>query len=159
MRDVKLLMDADCLIKVTKAGLKELICRRYEVTIPDVVRREVVDDGRARGFPDAEVVDRNVSVGLIRIAAGRPDAKKGDDAFPHLFLDGGYDAVATDDARLLRRLRATGVPCLVPALLLYRLHRDGAIDRGEAVRGLTGLAPYVSDDEYSTVKLLLEASR
>jgi hypothetical protein len=31
---MKLLMDADCLIKLTKAGLKETVCRNDTVFIP-----------------------------------------------------------------------------------------------------------------------------
>jgi hypothetical protein len=33
-------MDSDCLIKLTKAGLKEYICQEYEITIPAVVKKE-----------------------------------------------------------------------------------------------------------------------
>ena len=42
---MKLLMDADCLIKLTKAGLKELIAGDAAISIPETVRREVVDAG------------------------------------------------------------------------------------------------------------------
>ena len=37
---MKILMDSDCLIKLTKAGLKEYICQEYEITIPAVVKKE-----------------------------------------------------------------------------------------------------------------------
>ncbi len=37
-------MDADCLIKLTKAGLKETVCQSDTVFIPAIVVREVVDD-------------------------------------------------------------------------------------------------------------------
>jgi hypothetical protein len=43
---MKLLMDADCLIKLTKAGLKELVATRYSVSIPEPAKREVVDAGK-----------------------------------------------------------------------------------------------------------------
>jgi len=36
---MKLLMDADCLIKLTKAGLKELIAEDAVISIPETVRR------------------------------------------------------------------------------------------------------------------------
>ena len=42
--NMKLLMDADCLIKLTKAGLKETVCQSDTVFIPAIVVREVVDD-------------------------------------------------------------------------------------------------------------------
>ncbi len=39
---MKLLMDADCLIKLTKAGLKEIVVLKCDVFIPGPVKREVV---------------------------------------------------------------------------------------------------------------------
>ena len=46
---MKLLMDADCLIKLTKAGLKELIAENATISIPETVKREVVDAGKIKG--------------------------------------------------------------------------------------------------------------
>ena len=45
---MKLLMDADCLIKLTKAGLKELVTTKDSVSIPEQVKREVVDAGKKK---------------------------------------------------------------------------------------------------------------
>ncbi|MEW6752396.1 MAG: hypothetical protein AB1505_15640 [Candidatus Latescibacterota bacterium] len=36
-------MDADCLIKLAKAGVKERICAAWQIAIPAAVRRETVD--------------------------------------------------------------------------------------------------------------------
>lgn len=37
-------MDADCLIKLTKAGLKELVCEAWSVSIPALVLEETAVD-------------------------------------------------------------------------------------------------------------------
>ncbi len=37
---MKILMDADCLIKLTKAGLKEHVCRQDEIIIPSIVKEK-----------------------------------------------------------------------------------------------------------------------
>ncbi len=37
MQYMKVIMDADCLIKLTKAGLKEEVCKTFDVTIPRLV--------------------------------------------------------------------------------------------------------------------------
>ena len=42
---MKLLMDADCLIKLTKAGLKGMVAEANALFIPAAVKREVVDTG------------------------------------------------------------------------------------------------------------------
>ena len=53
-------MDADCLIKLTKAGLKEFICKQEKIVIPGTVKREVVDAGKSKGHPDAELIEENI---------------------------------------------------------------------------------------------------
>lgn len=58
---MKFLMDADCLIKLTKAGLKELVGRHDTVVIPSAVEKEVVDAGKAKGCTDAFIVEKNVA--------------------------------------------------------------------------------------------------
>lgn len=52
---MRIVMDSDCLIKLTKARLKESVCRAYEITIPVEVRREVVD--QSKGHPESIVVE------------------------------------------------------------------------------------------------------
>ena len=56
---MKLLMDADCLIKLTKAGLKELIAGNASICIPEIVEQEIVDAGKRKGCPDAFAVEKN----------------------------------------------------------------------------------------------------
>ncbi len=46
MKYMKILMDADCLIKLTKAGLKEAICPFCAIMMPQAVYSEVVDAGK-----------------------------------------------------------------------------------------------------------------
>ena len=58
-------MDADCLIKLTKAGLKETVCQSDTVFIPAIVVREVVDAGKIKGCSDAFAVEKNISLNLI----------------------------------------------------------------------------------------------
>jgi len=44
----------------------------------------------------------------------------------------------------------------VPGIILYSLKERGLIRREMALRGLDQLADFISEDEYSTVRLLLE---
>ena len=56
-------MDADCLIKLTRAGLKEFVCRQETLGIPVVVESEVVDAGKVKDCDDAYVVEKNKVLG------------------------------------------------------------------------------------------------
>jgi rRNA-processing protein FCF1 len=149
-------MDADCLIKFTKAGLKELVCRQDEIIIPAIVKCEVVDAGKAKDCDDALVVENNISKELISIVNHVLDYTKGDSALIDLFPIGDYDAVATDDAKLIHRLRIFEIPFILPGLIIFRLLKEGHITKNKAKQALNQLAEFISDDEFSTVRLLME---
>jgi hypothetical protein len=73
-----------------------------------------------------------------------------------MFKRGRYTAVATDDAKLIRILRATGIPFVLPALLIYSIYGRGLIDQAKAMNWIDRLSPFISEEEYSVTKLLLE---
>jgi len=64
---MKILMDADCLIKLTKSGLKELVAKNDKIIIPDIVKAEVVDSGKDKGCHDSLSVEKNINEGRIII--------------------------------------------------------------------------------------------
>jgi rRNA-processing protein FCF1 len=154
---MRVLMDADCLIKLTKAGLKELVCQHDEISIPLAVKMEVVDAGKKKGHPDAELVEENMAKGLISLAKELTSSHpKGDPALIATFNRGRYRAIATDDAKLIRILRSAGIPYLLPALLIYSVYKRGLIDQATGKDWLNMLWAFVSEDEYTMTKLLLE---
>lgn len=154
---MKILMDADCLIKLTKAGLKEPICQQAEVVIPGLVKREVVDAGKAKGCQDADLVEKNIQQDLIRVSEGEfLSHAKGDQALIELFKQGQYDAIATDDAKLTRLLRSTDIPFILPGLLVYSFYQRNIIDKTTALNWIDKISDFISEDEYSIVKMLLE---
>jgi rRNA-processing protein FCF1 len=154
---MEILMDSDCLIKLTKAGLKEVICNYEKIVIPGIVKREVVDTGKDKGHPDAELIEKNIDQGLIIVAKeGASKNVRGDQALVVMFKRGRYAAVATDDAKLIRFLRAAGIPFVPPALLIYSICKRGLIDPAKALIWLDRLAPLISEEEYGVTKLLLE---
>jgi rRNA-processing protein FCF1 len=156
MRYMKLLMDSDCLIKLTKAGLKDLVGKNYMIFIPSVVQEEVVIAGKEKGCADATVVEENIKNGVIQIIKKRLSYATGDEAVIGLFQRTGYNAVATDDAKLIRRLRLHNIPFILPALILFKLFQNNLIEEKTARWALDQLAPFISKDEYSTVHLLME---
>jgi len=154
-----ILMDSDCLIKVTKAGLKEPLCRYERITIPMNVKREVVDEGKRRGHADAEMIEVNIENGLITLAKGRVASHlKGDQSLIETFKEGRYSAIATDDARLTRLLRSAHIPFILPGMLIYAIFKKGEIDRDTGLDWLDKLSPYISEDEYGLSKLLVEGN-
>jgi rRNA-processing protein FCF1 len=150
---MRVVMDSDCLIKLTKAGLKEAVCAAWVVTVPERVRRETVDAAPAR--PDALRIGENVAAGRLAVAAGVPTACRGEDAVLHLHRAGDFDAVATDDARFIRQLRGLGVPYVVPAVIVVGLHRAGLLSDADARDALQALRPHISPEEHAAAFLIL----
>lgn len=161
-------MDADALIKLTKCGAKGNVVAIAEVSIPSPVKKETVDEAKARGYPDAVAIEENIQAGRLKVtdldAVSEPSQAElfptgGDQALFLAYHGGEWDAVVSDDSKLIRLLEAFGVPVLTPAALLVAMVKGGALT-GTRVRGLLeALSPLVSAEEYATARLALEALR
>ena len=153
---MKLLMDADCLIKLTKAGLKELVTTRDNISIPEQVKGEVVDAGKKKQCVDAFAVGKNIESKMISVIDVPMRVEKGDQALIAIYRKEDYDAIATDDTKLTRRLKALNIPFILPALVLYRLFKESKIDYKMALLALQQLSEFISEDEFSMARLLME---
>jgi rRNA-processing protein FCF1 len=150
---MKVVMDSDCLIKLTKAGLKERVCGAWEISVPAAVRQETVDAASAR--PDAERIRQNIEAGHITVLSGSSSTGRGEDAVLRLFKSGGFDAVATDDTRFIRRLRGLGVAYAVPGVIVVKLRLAGSMGDRDADQALEALRPHISPEEYAAARLML----
>jgi rRNA-processing protein FCF1 len=159
MAYMKLLMDADCLIKLTKAGLKELVAENAVISIPETVRYEVVEAGKIKGCADSLAVEQNIKARIINVIEMRKHYAKGDHAVTVLFERDRFDAVATDDTRLTRQLRALGIPFILPGLIIHELKKEERMSLTTAHWALDQLATFISEDELSMTKLLLEKDK
>jgi len=154
---MNVLMDADCLIKFTKAGIKEAVCTRLSVVIPQVVKREVIDLGK--NHPDSMVIKDNLDKGLLSLSGVEMQDVKGEVAALAIFQKGGFDAILSDDKRFVRRLRALDVPYITPAVCIVILLKQGKFTLPEALEKLELLRPLISSDEYHTVRWALDTWR
>lgn len=150
-------MDADCLIKLTKSKLKEVVCKNFSVVIPETVKEEVID--HAQGHPDVQVLRRNLERRLLTLHKRSSSYKKGEDAVYTLFREGGYDAVCSDDKKFIKRLRLFDIPYVTPAVFVAILLKDGKLTFDEALVKLESLSPFISDDEYQTIRRVLPQGR
>ncbi|HXV62274.1 MAG TPA: hypothetical protein VEK15_16355 [Vicinamibacteria bacterium] len=150
-------MDSDCLIKLAKSSLKEVVCQSFTVVIPPRVRKEVVDEGGGR--PDAEIVRENFQRKLLSQSAGERSVSRGEEEVFSVFQSGHYDAICSDDRKFIKRLRLFHLPYLTPAVLIAALVKNGKLALGEALDKLDSLAPMISEEEYGIVKLFLDGWR
>jgi hypothetical protein len=157
---MKVVMDSDCLVKLTKAGAKAEVVSGMEVHIPSLVKTETVDEAKGKGYQDGIIIERNIAKSRLRVV--KPGKKaviattKGETDVVSLFLNGGYDAIASDDRRFLKKLESANIPYLTPAACLVYLHSAKKIAKFAALELLESLKPFISKEEYATAKLRLE---
>ncbi len=145
-------MDSDCLIKLTKAGLKEIVCNNFQITIPSLVMKETVEHNK--DYPDSTIIADNIKKGIIKVKEN-PVSAKGEDAVFKLFQKHHFSSICSDDKKFIRMLRLFDVSYVTPAVLILLLYKDKKISRKKAFEFLERIKPYVSDDEYNIVKLYL----
>lgn len=157
-------MDSDCLVKLTKAGAKEALVAAMEVHIPPLVKKETVDYAKACGYHDAFAIEENIKRESLHVVGPRSRRSpapalpggRGEADVVALYLDGSYDAIASDDQRFLKWLEAADIPYLTPAACLMYAYRDNKVGRPKALEMLESLRPFISRAEYAVTKLYLE---
>jgi len=154
-------MDSDCLVKLTKAGAKEAIVSAMEVHITPLVKRETVDEAKEGGHQDAFTIEKNIGKKALHVTEldsgelSAMSAIKGEDSVASLYMEGNYDAVASDDRRFLKRLEAANIPYLTPTACLIYLHINERVEKSTALEMLESLKPLISREEYAVAKLYM----
>ncbi len=161
-------MDADALIKLSKAGAKEVVASAFTVILPPAVRQECVDQGKAGGHPDALKIEGNLKKGVLHSDDVREESsteaiiadlglRGGEADVLRLMLGGSADLIVADDHRFLQILDGLGVPFATPSALLIALVKAGHMAEHEALRHLEKLSEFISEQEYLEARRTLEA--
>ena len=144
---MKIVIDSDALIKVTKSGAKELITECFDVVIPERVYEETVTE--AEGYRDAKEIERNIEAKRIVVKEAQQE-EKGEMAVLDLYRRGDYDLLVSDDRRFLKHLAANGIPYLTPPFLIIYLLHTRKISKKYAEKYIDNLKMYISEEEYLT---------
>ena len=156
---MKIVADADILIKFTKASVKELITSNFELYLPLEVKKETVDEGKVRSYPDALAIDENINTGRLRVVETRRvetieklvndlNLLGGEADSIRLFKQGSYGAIASDDSRFIDLIDGLGIPYMTPSALLIYLWKTKAISRQETQQSLDKIKEFISSEEY-----------
>ncbi len=108
---------------------------------------------------DAFAVEKNIESQIISVIEASVQVEKGDQALIAIYRKEDYDAIATDDTKLCRQLKALNIPFILPALVLYRFYIESKIDYKKVLWALQQLSEFISEDEFSTVRLLVEKKK
>ncbi len=144
---MKIVVDSDVLIKLTKTGSKEIIVSLMDVYIPMRVHEETVKE--SNGCSDAIKIQENVNKGKIHVA-GSTKHNKGEIEALRLYRSGEFESIVSDDRKFLNYLERDNIPYLTSSsLIVYLLYRN-RISREDTIKYIDNLKMYISNDQYLT---------
>jgi len=152
-------MDSDALIKITKGSVKDVIVSNVEVSVPREVKKEVVDEGKTMGYPDAVVIEDNIKKDKIKVIDAESNEPMesvieslhllgGEADSYRLFKKGEYDVIASDDQKFLDLVDSLGIPFMTPTSLLLYLWKTGKLSKRETLEYLEKMRKLISSGEY-----------
>lgn len=156
---MKVVMDSDSLIKLTRAKAKEIVVKNIDIYIPPKVFEETVTIPKKEGFPDAFLIEENLDKGFVNIKTYKEDQHieemvndlgmgYGESDVFRLYRSGGFDAISSDDRRFLIIVDALDIPYLTPTALIIYLFNEKILTKDDARLYLNNLKEMVSDEEY-----------
>ena len=156
---MKVIMDSDSLIKLTKAKAKEIVLENIEAHIPPKVFEEVVTIPKEEGYPDAFLIEENLQRGLLAIGKSGEDQHieemitgmrmgYGEADVFRLYKSGSFDVISSDDSRFLKIIDALDVPYITPSALIVYLFDKKILSRADAKMYINNLKEMVSEEEY-----------
>lgn len=146
---MRLLLDADGLIKLHRAGVLAVAVRTFNCVVPQAVYEEVVVRGRARLHDDAEAIEAILG-GSSVVVRTEPYLQQleiglgaGELGILGLLPGEQNAVVVSDDRRFLAVLKSRGVRFLTPADILPLLWRRAALTQAQAREALERLRPSI----------------
>lgn len=126
-------------------------------------KKETVDETRGRDYQDALLIEENIKKETLYVAKLMANISfptvpvtKGEREVVSLYLEGKYDAIASDDKRFLKKLEAANIPFLTPAACVVYIFKKGRIKMLNALEMLEKLKPFIAIEEYMIAKFYLE---
>ncbi len=153
---MKVICDADALIKMAKSGILETLAQHVELLISPQVYREAVEEGKVRGYKDALEIERilkrygqrppsriktKAGTGMLSLGAGEREILR-------MFSRERADVVLSDDRAFLNVLEAQGIPYMTPSAALIFLAEHSMMKIHEAQQALERLRPLIRREQY-----------
>lgn len=160
---MRLVLDADSLIKLCKAGVLEQVAQAFQCVIPEAVYHEAVVRGKERVYPDAEEIERIVMAAIpihhtptgylnpMQYTSTSPDPKgelgPGETAVLALAHQ-EESVIVSDDRQFLSSLRNQHIPFLPTADLIVEMAHQQVISTEQAREALNRMRPLISRGAY-----------
>ena len=161
---MKILLDADASIKLTKIGIIEIFVSCFEVILTGDVYSEHVTAGLNRNYPDAIKMNKLVSSGKVIVVevAKYPTVYdnfrlgRGEKSVLNYFVANDIDLIISDDEAFLKVLDRFRIPFtpVAGAILMCVLHKP--INKEKGLKYLESLKPMIKDEHMFYIKSKIE---
>ncbi len=142
--------DAMVLIHLAKLSLLETCCDLFSgIIVPTEVKKEVVDRGREKGFPDAIIIDEIINKGKISVKevqdrtlvdrANQFNIQGGEAEAVALYWELDADLLATDDDNVRKKKTILDLKVVGTLPIILKLFMADMIDKNKFERSLSEL--------------------
>ncbi len=162
---IRILLDADASIKLTKIGIIETFVFGFEVILTNDVYDEHVIAGLSRNYEDAKIMEKLVTERKVFVA----DIIEKSSAFDKLTLGRGeksvinyymgnnnIDLIVSDDEAFLKVLDRFGMPFTPVAGVILMCVTHELISKEKGFRYLESLKPMIKDEHMFYIKSKIE---
>ncbi len=161
---VKILLDADASIKLTKISIIEIIASGFEVFLTREVYEEHVVAGLKRNYDDAEKMEYLVSNGKITVTEVTEKSSvyenyklgRGEKSVINCYLVNDIDLIVSDDEAFLKILDNYDVPFVPVAGTILMCVIKGLISKEKGLKYLEALKPMIKDEHIFYIKNKIE---
>jgi len=155
----KFIIDSDALIKLTKSGILDDICRYYECIISNEVKNECVDEGKKRMYEDALKIEEMTNKKILNIKEQKKKRRKinenlgkGEISAANLYFQERNCIIVTDDFAFIKYLEENDIKFFVPADLILLMKVSNKIDKETALMYLEKMRQFIREDVYNDIK-------
>jgi hypothetical protein len=152
------LLDADALIKLNRAGILIAVLDATACAVPRAVYEEAVTNAKAKGYPDAEVIEAVLAGRCEVIEVVVPEALglgRGEAGLLALAETGQSGLVVSDDERFQSVLQSRHIPFLNCARLVTWLAEQRVLTSVAASAALQALWRYISAESFEFAEQVL----
>jgi hypothetical protein len=150
--DLRLLLDADALIKLNRAGVLAIVLAATRCVVPQQVFQEAVINAKAKGHSDAELIEealRGRCEVMDVVITERLSLGRGETALLALAATRVSGLVVSDDERFQAVLQSRQIPFVNCARLVAQLAEERLLSRAAASGALQALRPYISAGSFA----------
>lgn len=153
-----LILDSDALIKLTQSEIITKLCSVFDCIITDAIKKETVDEGKKRFYPDADIIEELIKNRLLKIKNPEKLIKieeefgEGELSVLSLYKNGKNHIIISDDHAFIRYLEKENIDFLVPADLILLLKKFRKISLKESLYYLDKMKVFIKEEIYKDIK-------